>query len=97
MAIETEEVRHIAKLARLRFTETEEAAFAETLSQILNYVEQLQTVDTSDVEPTTHAVALDMHFRPDVVGPVLGREAALQNAPATVDGQFSVPKIVEGS
>lgn len=97
MAVTTDEVRHIAKLARLRFGEGEEQACAETLSQILTYVEQLQEVDTTNVEPTSHAVDLEMMMRPDENRPVLSDTDISQNAPALEDGQFRVPKIVEGS
>lgn len=97
MAVDREEVLHIAKLARLRLTDAEVEAFGAQLSNILDYVDQLDELDTSGIEPTTHAVPLVMQLRPDVVEARLSREQVLANAPDTDDGHFRVPKVVEGS
>ena len=96
MAVDREEVLNIAKLARLRLSETEVEVFREQLSEILDYVEKLSEVDTSEVEPTTHAVPLAMHLRADEPRSRLTREEVLSNAPDQADGHFRVPKVVEG-
>lgn len=96
MAVDRDEVLHIAKLARLRLTDAEVDTFGAQLSEILEYVEQLNELDTSNVEPTTHAVGLVMHLRPDEVESRLTHEQVLSNAPDQADGHFRVPKVVEG-
>lgn len=96
MAVNRDEVLHIARLARLRLSEAEVETFGAQLSSILDYVEQLNELDTADVEPTTHAVPLVMHLRPDAVESRLSREEVLANAPDASDGHFRVPKVVEG-
>ncbi len=97
MAIDREQVLHIARLARLHISEDDVEAYRGQLAQILDYVEALHEVDTTDVEPTTHAVDLVMHLREDTAESRLTREEVLQNAPAVEDAQFRVPKVVEGS
>ncbi len=97
MAVDRTEVLHIAKLARLRLTDAEVQTFGAQLSDILDYVDELNELDTSDVEPTTHAVPLVMHLREDVVEARLDREAVLSNAPDQDEGHFRVPKVVEGN
>lgn len=96
MAVDRDEVLHIARLARLRLTEAEVTTFQQQLSDILEYVAQLDELDTADVEPTTHAVPLVMHLRPDIVEPRLTHDDVLANAPDAADGHFRVPKVVEG-
>jgi aspartyl-tRNA(Asn)/glutamyl-tRNA(Gln) amidotransferase subunit C len=93
-AIRKEEVEEIALLARLALTEDEVARLTGELSAILGYVEQLQAVDTSGVEPMTHAVPLDCPQRPDTVAPSLSAEEALADAPQRVDDFFGVPRII---
>ena len=96
MAVDASEVLKIARLARLRLSEAEVASFGAQLSEILDYVEKLSEVDTTGVEPTTHAVPLVMHLRPDEAESRLTREQVLGGAPASEDGMFRVPKVVEG-
>ena len=93
--ITIEEVEHVANLARLVFDEEEKKKLAEQLGRILDYIEQLNKLDTEDVEPTSHVIHIKNVFRPDVVRPSLTRNDALANAPSDVDGLFEVPKIVE--
>lgn len=93
--ITIEEVEHVANLARLTFTEAEKEKLAEQLAEILGYIEQLNELDTEDVEPTSHAIPVKNVVRPDVVSPSLTQDEALSNAPSNVDGLFEVPKIVE--
>ena len=95
MAIDREQVEHIAKLARIDLEEDEVDDFREHLSDILDYVDKLAELDTDEVEPTTHAVLSEMAGRGDEAEEGLPRDAVLENAPDAEDGQFRVPKIVE--
>ncbi len=89
-----DEVRKVAKLARLKLTESEVEVFTAQLGQILGYVHILDRLDTTDVEPMAHAVDVANVFREDVPRESLPRERALANAPKT-DGQtFLVPPIL---
>ena len=89
------DIRYVAHLARIHLTAEEEARLGPQLVQILGYVEQLQRLDVSGVEPMAHAVPLSNVTRPDRVEPSLSAEIALKNAPAQANGLFVVPKIVE--
>jgi len=93
--ITIEEVENVANLARLVFDEEEKKKLAGQLGRILDYIEQLNELDTEDVEPTSHVIPMKNVVRPDVVRPSLTRDDALANAPNDVDGLFEVPKIVE--
>jgi aspartyl-tRNA(Asn)/glutamyl-tRNA(Gln) amidotransferase subunit C len=93
--ITIEEVEHVANLARLEFSEEEKKRLAEQLGRILDYIGQLNKLDTTQVEPTSHVIPVKNVVRPDVVKPSLTRDAALANAPSHVDGLFEVPKIIE--
>ena len=93
--ITIQEVEHVAELARLEFSEEEKQKLAEHLGQILDYIDQLNELDTENVEPTSHVIPVKNVVRPDVEGPLLTRDEALANAPSNVDGLFEVPKIVE--
>jgi aspartyl-tRNA(Asn)/glutamyl-tRNA(Gln) amidotransferase subunit C len=95
MDITREQVEYVAKLARLAISEEEKAAFAKQLSSILTYVETLNRVDTSNVEPTSHVIPMQNVLRDDVVKPSLSSEAVLANAPDQDAGCFRVPKIIE--
>jgi aspartyl-tRNA(Asn)/glutamyl-tRNA(Gln) amidotransferase subunit C len=95
MALSLAEVRRIAALARLELSPEEEGRFAEQLSAILTYVEQLSALDVSDVPPMTHALAEDALLREDEALPSLPPEEALANAPARDGTFFLVPRIIE--
>lgn len=95
MKITKKDVEHVAKLARLRLTEEEKEKFGEQLSEILEYVEKLNVLDTAHVEPTSHVVALKNVMREDEVKPSLPVEEVLDNAPAREGKYFKVPKIIE--
>ncbi len=94
MKISTEQVLHVANLARLRIDPAEVAKIAGQVATILDYVDQLGQVDTEGVPPTTHAVARTNGFREDVVHDHLGAEKALANAPAQHGDCFAVPKVI---
>jgi len=89
------DVKYVAHLARLALDSEEEQKYGAQLSQVLGYIEKLKEVDVSGVEPTAHAFPLVNVTRPDEVQPSLSNEEALRNAPATANGLFLVPKIVE--
>ncbi len=95
MSITKEEVIHVAHLARLEFEEVELERFAEQLAEILSYVEKLGELDTSNVEPTYHALNLVNVFREDEVKGSLPTEEALSNAPEKENGFFVVPKVIK--
>lgn len=93
--ISLQEVEHVARLARLYLHETEAQRFTEQLNAILTYMEQLNEVPTTDVEPTSHILDLVNVFREDQVHQTLSAEEALANAPESTHQYFVVPRIVE--
>jgi aspartyl-tRNA(Asn)/glutamyl-tRNA(Gln) amidotransferase subunit C len=95
MKLTREEVQRVALLARLRLTAAEESRLAEQLDKILQYMEKLNQLDTSEVVPFTHAVDVVNAWREDSVTNQPDTEALLANAPATQGGFFKVPKIIE--
>jgi aspartyl-tRNA(Asn)/glutamyl-tRNA(Gln) amidotransferase subunit C len=95
MAATDLDVKYVAHLARLNLTAEEEQKFGAQLGQVLGYIEKLNQLDVSKVEPTAHAVPLVNVTRPDEVRPSISNEEALKNAPAKANGLFVVPKIVE--
>ena len=94
--ISLDQVRHVAKLARLALREDQLAKYAPQLGAILQYIEQINKIDKSGVEPMAHALPLHNVFRDDVVEPSLPLEEVLKNAPQTDGPFFKVPKIIGG-
>lgn len=95
MKISPEDVRRIARLARLALRDEELSLYAGQLDAILGAFDALAKVDTSEVSAQSHAVPLELPTREDEVCPPLSLEEALQNAPAKAQGGFLVPTIVE--
>ncbi|MBI5386791.1 MAG: Asp-tRNA(Asn)/Glu-tRNA(Gln) amidotransferase subunit GatC [Verrucomicrobia bacterium] len=95
MAAPDIDVKYVAHLARLHLTPEEEQKFSAQLGQVLTYIDKLNELDVSQVEPMAHAVPLVNVTRPDALRPGLTNEDALRNAPAAAGGLFVVPKIVE--
>ena len=95
MALDKAAVARIATLARIRLADTELEALAGELSQILNWVEQLNQLDTSDVTPLASVAAATLPMRDDRVTDGDCREAILESAPRVLHGFFAVPKVVE--
>jgi aspartyl-tRNA(Asn)/glutamyl-tRNA(Gln) amidotransferase subunit C len=93
--ITREEVAHVAHLARLTFREEEMDKFTSQLNDILLYMDKLNAVDTTGVEPMTHATVLHNAFREDEVKPSLPNEQSLANAPDPRGEFFRVPKVIE--
>ena len=94
MAVTIKDVEHIAELARLEFNEGEKQRLTQELNEILKYMEKLNELDTSTVEPLSHVIDLSNVFREDVVKPSIPAEEALKNAPAKKDTFFKVPKVI---
>jgi aspartyl-tRNA(Asn)/glutamyl-tRNA(Gln) amidotransferase subunit C len=97
MAISKDQVAHVARLARLQFTEEELDRFTRQLSNILEHAEQVSALATTDVPPTAHALPLRNVFRADEVGECLPLEKALSTAPEVEQDRFRVPRIIEGA
>ena len=100
MAVTIEEVQKIAKLARLEMSAADAEKLAPELNRILGFVEQLEEVDTSQVEPTTAVIANKLRLRADEIDadPLTGgnrRADVLANAPVSEEGFFGVPKVIE--
>ncbi len=89
------DVKYVAHLARISLSPDECRKLAVQLGQILGYVEKLNELNVSQVEPTAHAIPLVNVTRSDEIQPSLSIEEALRNAPAKANGLFVVPKIVE--
>ncbi len=94
MSITRKDVEYIAQLARLRFKDEELENFTHQLNEILNYVEKLNELDTTNVEPLNHPVENVNVFRSDELKPSVQTEAALKNAPDRTDDFFKVPKVI---
>jgi aspartyl-tRNA(Asn)/glutamyl-tRNA(Gln) amidotransferase subunit C len=89
--IDREQVLHVARLARLKFSDEEVERLAPELSKIVEYVEQMDRLDLGGVEPTSHVVELQNVLREDVPRPSLPKERALEQAPDAAEGGFRVP------
>ena len=95
MDISAEEVLHLAKLARLDLEPAEVKALRRDLAAILEYVDQLQKLDTGDVPATAHVLDIETPLRTDVVGNRLSVAEAVRNAPQHDDSAMIVPKVIE--
>ncbi len=95
--IDKQQVRKVAKLARLDLTEAEIEEFTGQLGAILEYVEKMNELDTATVEPLAHCLPIHNVFRADEVRESLGTEQTLANAPQRDGPFFKVPKILEDS
>jgi len=89
--IDHAQVRHVARLARLRLGDSEIDRMARELSGILEHIEKIGELELDRVEPTSHVVPLENVLRPDEPRPSLSRERALEQAPAPVQRGFGVP------
>lgn len=93
--IDEQQVRHVAVLSRLKLSEGEVATFSRQLSAMLEYVEKLNELDTSDVEPTVHAVPISNVLRDDEPEEPMGVDEALANAPQREGSFYRVPKVLD--
>lgn len=94
MSVTLEDVDYIARLAKLEFSDAEKKRFLHQFNDILKYMEQLNSIDTSAVEPLSHVIELQNVFRKDEVQPTTPTSEALKNAPAKNDEYFKVPKVI---
>ncbi len=94
MKISKDEVLHVAALARLDMSDAEIETMAAQIGDILEYVGMLNSVDTQDVAPTTHAISIENAFRDDAFAQHLTEKATFANAPEDELGHFLVPKVV---
>ena len=92
--ISEDDVRHVARLARLDVTDDEVALFAEQLGAVLDHARDVEALDTSDVPPTAHPLPLVNVLRDDLVRPSLDRDEVLAAAPEAEDRRFKVPRIL---
>ena len=95
MSVSSQQVRHIAKLARIGMSDAEIEALVPELNNILGWVEQLGEVDTDGVEPLATVIDLKLRLRDDAVTDGNIRDAVLANAPEAQHGFFAVPKVIE--
>ncbi len=94
MPVTIKDVEHIAKLARLEFSDAEKEKLTHQLNDILRYIEKLNQLDTTKVEPLSHVIELTNVVREDTVTPSMAREEVLQNAPSKTEKFFKVPKVI---
>lgn len=95
MSVDKDTVKHIFHLARIGVQDDQLQPMTEEMNNILGWVEQLDEVDTDDVEPLTCAVDMKLHWRKDKVTDGGDAEKILKNAPASEYGYFAVPKVIE--
>jgi len=95
MSLDAAAVARIARLARIRVTDDEKTNLAAELSQVMDWIDELQSVDTDGVEPLTSVVGARLKTRADVVTQYVTRDEVLANAPEAMAGVFTVPKVVE--
>jgi aspartyl-tRNA(Asn)/glutamyl-tRNA(Gln) amidotransferase subunit C len=92
------DVRQVAKLAHLEITDAEVEMYTPQMADIVKYIEQLNEIDTGDVEPMLGGLTAEgeatQTIREDAPGASLGQKAALSQAPSAVDGHFQVPKVL---
>jgi aspartyl-tRNA(Asn)/glutamyl-tRNA(Gln) amidotransferase subunit C len=95
MLLNNQDISRIARLARIELSDAENAATCGQLNDILGFIEQLQAVNTTGVEPMAHAVDVVQRLRPDVATEVDRREAFQAISPDVEAGLFLVPKVIE--
>lgn len=94
MSVSKKEVEHIAELSKLKFSEEELQNFTNEMNQILSYMDKLNELDTTDIEPLIHPIENVNVFREDKLGQSISTEEALKNAPDRTDIFFRVPKVI---
>jgi aspartyl-tRNA(Asn)/glutamyl-tRNA(Gln) amidotransferase subunit C len=93
--IKKEDIQKIAYLARLGIEESAMPEYASSLTEILDFVEQMNSVDTDNIQPMAHPQDMVQRLREDVVTEENNRELLMQNAPKAEKGLFLVPKVIE--
>jgi len=95
MALTSGDVKRIAHLARIEISDAQSEQTLIQLNEIFKLIEQLQAVDTSGIEPMSHPLGGSQRFRENVIGDHPDRDSVMNNAPASQDGLFLVPKVIE--
>ena len=95
MSLDLEQVRKVAKLARLEASDADLARILQQLSAIFDYVDQVQQLNTEGVEPLAHPLPVKNVFRDDVPAPSLSVDDALRNAPVRAGNYFGVPAVFD--
>ncbi len=95
MSLSPDQVRHIARLARLGIDESEIESYADNLSRIVDFVDQLGKAETADVEPMAHPLEMAQRLREDEVTESDHRDEYQENAPQTEAGLYIVPRVIE--
>jgi len=95
MSISKADIKNVATLARLNLQDEDVEKFTKQVSDILSYMNTLNKINTTDIEPTSHAVELTNAFREDIVKTSYDTDSALSNAPDSENGCFIVPKVVQ--
>lgn len=95
MSVSREDVAYMANLARLKVTESEIDQFQSDMNKILQYMDQLSEIDTSNVQPLDHVIELPPNYRKDIANPPLDHDDALKNAPDADSDYFRVPRVIE--
>ena len=96
MKVTKKDLENVAVLSRLAIPADKEEQYTNQLNDVLTYMENLNSINTDDVQPIAHVLPISNVFREDVVKESLDRDLALSNAPLKDDGYFKVPKILEG-
>ena len=94
MKIKTDQLKHVANLARITLSKKETALFSEQLNNILEYMDKLNKLDTEKIEPMSHVLDILNVFRKDQIKGSLDKKGVLKNAPSYKDGIFQVPKVI---
>lgn len=95
MSVSEKDVKYVAHLARLQLTGNEVESLTKDMSKILDYMETLEELDTSDVEPLEHVIDMEYRLRDDKAREPLSHEEVLKNAPDADSDYFRVPKVIE--
>ena len=95
MSLSDDQIRRIARLARIAVRPEESAAVAERLNRVLGLIDEMRAVDTAGIEPMSHALDVVQRLRPDEVSEGDRREAYQSVAPSVEDGLYLVPKVIE--
>lgn len=95
MSVTIKDVGHIAKLAKLKFSDEEIEKLQSELNQVLQYIDKLNELNLDEVEPLENINPTENIFREDAVKPGITKEEALKNAPSKTDNFFKVPKVID--
>jgi aspartyl-tRNA(Asn)/glutamyl-tRNA(Gln) amidotransferase subunit C len=95
MSVTNEDVKYVANLARLQLTDDEAEQLKGDMNRILEYMDTLNELDTSGVEPLEHVTESGVRFRKDEARPPLSHDDALKNAPDADSDYFRVPRVIE--